>query len=218
VHSSYSQYVDTERGKQVFNTSISMFRSCSIEDNDIYGRTTKVLAQLWSIHKDLFEKTQQPPGLSLKSRLFFSIAHDSLWQWREKYSGQPNNGAPSLPPPFMSPSSTSTNGDQPSAHRPPSSSAMSPIVSMPDHHILQAPNTFDNHTTFSSSTGQQFMSPSDFSDANPIRETLPSVTEQEPLTRNIGYCPSNSMQFDMLFPDTVMGYADPEQTWMYSVR
>jgi hypothetical protein len=202
----------------MFNTSISMFRRCGIEDNDIYGRTTKVLAQLWSIHKDLAEKAQQPPGLSLKSRLFFSIAHDALWQWREKYSGQPNNGAPSLPPPFMSPSSTATNGGPSSSDDLPSSSFISLIPSKPGHQIQQAPNTFDENTTFSASTVQQFMSPSAFSDANPIRETLPSVTGQDPLTRNIGYCPSNSMQFDMLFPDTVMGYADPEQTWMYSMR
>jgi hypothetical protein len=218
VHSSYGQYIDAERGKQAFNTSISIFKHCCVEDNDLHGRTTKVLAQLWSIHLSLYEKTEQPPSISLKSRLFFSIAHDALWQWREVYAGEPNNGAPSLPPPVITPSPTMIHDASTSADRPPGSSVLSSVRPKPGNNTAQVPDTYDNDVAFSSSTGQPFLSPSDFGDADPTRETMPSVHEEDQLARNIALIPSVAMQFDMLFPDTVMGYADTEQTWLSSMR
>jgi hypothetical protein len=216
VHSSYGVYIDVERGKQVFNTSISIFKQCRVEDNDMYGRTTKVLAQLWSIHKGLSEQTRQPPRLSLKSRLLFSIVHDSLWQWREVYAGQPNNGAPNLPPPFMSPSSTMVEGPSP-ADRPPSSLELSPMRSELNSNPAHASNAFNDQVAFSATAGQQFLSPTDFGEANPVRDPLPS-SSQDHLAGNIGLLPPMAMQFDMLFPDTIMGYADPDQTWLSSMR
>jgi hypothetical protein len=182
----------------------------------MYGRTTKVLAQLWSIHKGLSEQTRQPPRLGLKSRLLFSIVHDSLWQWREVYAGQPNNGAPSLPPPFMSPSSTTVQGPSP-ADRPPSLSALSQMRSELNNNSTHASNAFDDQAAFSATTGQQFLSPQDYSEANPVRDPLTSIS-QDHLAGNIGLLPPMSMQFDMLFPDTIMGYADPEQTWLSCLR
>jgi hypothetical protein len=98
IHSSYGQLVNTEKGRQTFSTCIYIFRQCSVEDNDMPGRVSKTLAQLWSIHQGLDKDCKQPPRLSLKTRMFFSIVQDSLWLWREIYGGQ---GAPSLPPPFM---------------------------------------------------------------------------------------------------------------------
>ena len=179
IHSSYAQYVDIEHGKQVFNTSISLFRQCGVEDNDIHGRVTKVLSQLWSIHMGLAGHTQHPPRLSLKSRLFFSIAHDALWQWREEYAGKPNNGAPSLPPPIMTPSSTMTFGGL---------SPVSPVRSEP------LPNSSSQEVN-----------------GDPIADQMPLVPEQDDWT--IGLLPQSAMQFDVLFPDTLMGYGDSSQAW-----
>jgi hypothetical protein len=178
IHSSYAQYVDTERGKQIFNTSISLFRQCCVEDNDIYGRITKVLAQLWSIHMGIAGHSQYPPRLSIKSRLFFSITQDALWQWREEYAGKPNNGAPSLPPPIMTPSSTIISGLSP----------VSPVRSelLPPHSL-------------------------EFVDGDPVQNPIPSVPDQDDWT--IGLLPHRAMQFDVLFPDTAMGYADPAHAW-----
>jgi hypothetical protein len=183
------------------------------------GRTTKILAQLWSIYKDLSERTQQPPSLSLKSRLLFSIAHDSLWQWREVYAGQPNNGAPSLPLPFMSPTSTTIDaGPSTSANRQPPSSALSPMRFKPGNNIAQTAQGFDDNTIFSASSGQQFLSLSDLGDADPGQESLSSVADQDAFPRNIGLLPPNAMQCDILFPDSVMAYAaDAEQGWLYSM-
>jgi len=98
IHSSYGKLVNTEKGRHTFSTCIYIFRQCSVEDNDMPGRVSKTLAQLWSIHQGLDIDRKQPPRLTLKTRLFFSIVQDSLWLWRDIYGGQ---GAPSLPPPFI---------------------------------------------------------------------------------------------------------------------
>ncbi|KAF2802704.1 uncharacterized protein BDZ99DRAFT_550581 [Mytilinidion resinicola] len=211
VHSSYGLYVDAERGKQAFNTSISIFKRCCVEDNDMHGRTTKVLAQLWNIYEGQSEKSQQPPGLSLKTRLFFSIAHDALWQWREEYAGNPNNGAPSPPPPLMPPSSTTIYGGPLSAEHQPSSLALSHSRTEPGNNIAHASNILDDHTTSLASNARQFHSPAEFFDADPTREPLPSAPDQDHLTRNSRLLPPGAMQFDMLFPCAVSGFRDSEQ-------
>jgi hypothetical protein len=101
LHSSYREYVDIEVATNLFNFVIAIYKQCSVEDNDTTGRTTKFLAQIWVIHADIFKDCPQPPSISLKSRLFFSIVHDSLWQWRDRYAGKPSNGAPGLPAPLV---------------------------------------------------------------------------------------------------------------------
>ncbi|KAK0755665.1 hypothetical protein N5P37_011777 [Trichoderma harzianum] len=104
LHSSYGQFVNQDLAKAAFATCISVHKQCSVEDNDMDGRVTTVLPQLWGIHKDIFEASPTlPPRLSLRSRSFLSIAHDGLWQWRAVYAGKPSNGAPSIPPPLISP-------------------------------------------------------------------------------------------------------------------
>jgi hypothetical protein len=103
LHSSYGQFLNQDLAKEAFATCITVHKQCSVEDNDMDGRVTTVLPQLWAIHKDLFEMSPTvPPRLSLRSRSFFSIAHDGLWQWRAVYAGKPSNGAPSIPPPLIS--------------------------------------------------------------------------------------------------------------------
>lgn len=131
IHSNYGQYVDKERGKAAFSITISILRQCSVEDNDIEGRGTKFMAQVWRIHMAIFEESpRQPPSLSLvKSRLFFSIGHDSIWLWREKYAKQPSNGAPGLPPPMMKSAATGSQGPCPLStgdYRPPQASSLAP--------------------------------------------------------------------------------------------
>lgn len=107
LHSSYRPYLDYALGRDTFSACISIFKQCSTEDNDMDGRATTMLAQLWAIHRDRFEASPDiVPRLSVKSRSFFSIVHDGLWEWRDRYAGKPSNGAPSLPPPLLSPIST----------------------------------------------------------------------------------------------------------------
>lgn len=112
VHSSYRQYLDVDGGKHAFNICLFVLRQSSVDDNDIPGRSSKLIAQIWTIHQGQAGELQKPPTVKLASRMFYSIVYDSLWQWREKWGDKPANGAPSFPPPFIptSPSTRSTSG------------------------------------------------------------------------------------------------------------
>ncbi|OQV02774.1 Fungal Zn2-Cys6 binuclear cluster domain-containing protein [Cladophialophora immunda] len=82
----YSQFVDVDEGRKAFNLGISQVRKCSIEDNDLPGRYSKILAQLWGATA---EPNTLQPELRVRSRLGASLLHDTLWKWRENFGGQP---------------------------------------------------------------------------------------------------------------------------------
>jgi hypothetical protein len=89
IHSSYSKYIDIREGKRVFDAIIVSFRKASIEDNDIRGRVSKILINLWSFHQSCATRLmQEEPKLNIKTRLGASLLHDSLWTWREEFGGQ----------------------------------------------------------------------------------------------------------------------------------
>lgn len=204
IHSSYRHFVDEEHGKEVFSTAISFFKNSTVEDNDMNGRSTKVLAQLWSIHKNLFDQSpQRPPRISLKSRLLFSIAHDGLWQWREKYAGQPSNGAPDLPPPLISPAETSTLEDRNSLDE----HGASPSKSVPQ------PTAFgQSGIGLDASNGSSFLRSSNFSGNDLINNEKEILQQPEgEFEQQTGLNGADAMNFDLLFPDFDMGYTT--QDW-----
>lgn len=87
IHSSYSNFVDIENGKRNFNSALSLIRQSSVEDNDLPGRSSKILSQLWSIHSQHYQKMKEP-RIRLVTRSSASVLHDSLWLWRERFGGQ----------------------------------------------------------------------------------------------------------------------------------
>ena len=96
LNSSYSSYLDIEQGKKAFSDVLVMLRKASVEDNDLRGRVSKILAQLWSVHRSSSLRREQEPSLRIKSRCGASLLHDSLWIWREEFGGQAavhSNGA-----------------------------------------------------------------------------------------------------------------------------
>ncbi|KAH8691623.1 hypothetical protein BGW36DRAFT_304893 [Talaromyces proteolyticus] len=86
-HSSYAEYLDCERGKHLFHVATQLMRRMSIEDNDLPGRMSKIMTQLWSAQARI-DKTNEEPSLKLRTRLSGSLLHDSLWSWRETFGGQ----------------------------------------------------------------------------------------------------------------------------------
>lgn len=88
VNSSFSGYVDNEDGKHAFNTAISLVRKSSVEDNDLPGRVSKIIAQLWNLHRSLNQRKKEEPSVNIKTRWGASLLHDSLWTWREEFGGQ----------------------------------------------------------------------------------------------------------------------------------
>jgi hypothetical protein len=212
VHSSYHPYVDADLAKRAFSTAVAMFKRCCVEDNDLHGRTTKVLAQLWSIHSRLSEENQQPPSLALKSRLFFSITHDALWQWRREYAGKPNSGAPSLPPPLLSPSVTTISAGSPSSAR------QYPVqVETAGHlntEVHGAHEAGDLGDIPGISMEHHFLLPIQANDGPSPSERRASSQDQ--LSRNENPCSPGGIDLDVLFPETIMGYSD--QNWLSMMR
>jgi transcriptional regulatory protein LEU3 len=88
LDSSYSAFVDVEAANQLFNSALALIRHASVEDNDLPGRYSKILAQLWNLHNSFTSQTTQEPELRVKTRIGASLLHDSLWKWRETFGGQ----------------------------------------------------------------------------------------------------------------------------------
>jgi hypothetical protein len=195
IHSSYEEYAEVERGKKAFNACISIFKQSCMEDNDMYGRATKILPQLWSIHARLAGRSRKPPMISIKSRLFFSIAHDGLWQWREEYADQPNNGAPRIAPPLISPSlaasNTTTNPDSQSPEsfcsgmRVDTDQNPTPPRSTSERHHPAPLGTISNLATANGEHGFEY--------------AVHQSTRME--LGELGLFNGNALQFDLLFPD-----------------
>ena len=85
--SNFSGILDGEKGKQAFNTALSLLRRASLEDSDLPGRTFKILAQLWTM-QGRSQHSGEEPRLKLRTRLGASLLHDTMWRWRENFGGQ----------------------------------------------------------------------------------------------------------------------------------
>lgn len=216
LHSAYRQHVDIERGTNAFNATISICKQCCVEDNDMNGRATKYLAQLWTIHTTMVENSQQPPSLSIKSRLFFSIVHDSLWLWREKYAGQPNNGAPSLPPPLISPTASKTYLDPSPDGLSQTNPKLPAAPFVPPNGIMQATSCSDGVAGLSAFVDQQFAALEGFTANDPTRWPSSAVVDNNNMSRDIGHDSASAMGLEMLFPDGIVSCG--EHTWYCLAR
>lgn len=85
--SNFADTLGVEGGEQAFNAALSLLRRVSSEENDLPDRTSKILAQLWSV-QGRSQQSSQEPRLKLRSRLAASLLHDELWNWRETFGGQ----------------------------------------------------------------------------------------------------------------------------------
>lgn len=208
LHSTYREYVDIEAATDAFNFTISIYKKCSVEDNDINGRTTKFLAQVWAIHADIFDNSPQPPSISIKSRLFFSIVHDSLWQWREKYAGKPSNGAPSLPAPLIGAASSSPCVEPDSAGRAETTGINSSTILETFGEGVAAINSKAHGVDLSAFTNQQFPGPEHFpaneSTLWPSNAGLPHDSSRHDESQDA----PGGLGHDLLFPDGVVSCSE----------
>ncbi|KAH8820272.1 hypothetical protein F5884DRAFT_41102 [Xylogone sp. PMI_703] len=90
INSKYSHFIDVTEGKKAFNSVVTMLRKSSVEDNDLRGRGSKIISQLWGLHHTLNSREEREPVIHMKSRRSASLLHDSLWMWREEFGGQRN--------------------------------------------------------------------------------------------------------------------------------
>lgn len=128
LYSKFSTFVDFAEGKRAFNYAVSLLRKASIEDNDLNGRSSKILAQLWGAYNAHASraKTTHEPSLRLRTRSSASVMHDELWAWRERFSKQSGSTQSSAPPrpPIFAPTPTSASGSSPEIITVPNPGAM----------------------------------------------------------------------------------------------
>ena len=85
LNSDSSLDVDCVPGRLSFNSALIALRQCSIQNNDIAGRSADILAQLWAV---LRVKKSTLPSLQVGCRMGATIAIDCLWQWRRLYEAE----------------------------------------------------------------------------------------------------------------------------------
>lgn len=107
LFSSYSHFIHFPTGRAAFDAVVLLLRRSSISAQDIRGRMSRILAQLWSFHQALPKaRMDDEPKLNLRTRLGASLLHDLLWTWREEFGGQraaavappSSSSAPTAPP------------------------------------------------------------------------------------------------------------------------
>ncbi|CAG9998502.1 unnamed protein product [Clonostachys byssicola] len=211
IHSSYGKFVDQRVGKAAFSACIPFFKQSSVEDNDMAGRTTTILSQLWVIHKDLFDASSDtPPRLSVKSRSFASIAHDGLWQWRERYAGTPSNGAPSIPPPLISPVSMAVDDSPPAVGRvdtPPTGNVErsdSSNLTGQDEDGFTDINAIYTNNQQQITIQQQEPSPGLSLFGEPELASWADMPGNDDALTGIDFVDENAMHLDLLFPSYIM--------------
>lgn len=82
IESKYSGFTDLDRGKRNINAVILLLRRHSLDDCDIYKRSSKILAQLWISQR--YGVSISTDRTSLRD-LGANILHDTLWTFRHKY-------------------------------------------------------------------------------------------------------------------------------------
>lgn len=90
--SNYSTFIDVDEGKRTFHIAAQMIRETSLEDNDLQGRMSKILTQLWSGYARIGSFNEEP-SLKLRTRLAASLLHDLLWTWRDAYGNISNDNS-----------------------------------------------------------------------------------------------------------------------------
>lgn len=208
LHSSYGQFLNQDLAKAAFATCIYVHKQCSVEDNDMDGRVTTILPQLWAIHRDLFETSPaMPPRLSLRSRSFLSIAHDGLWQWRAVYACKPSNGAPSIPPPLISPVSMGLASPAAAVHHSEPLLSTNPVCSIHGGYSVvptQAVNISGKSHTSNKDNDQQQQylqepTPSGFTVSNNAHEPWTSIYSPDDNLAGMGLVDQYAMPLDLLF-------------------
>jgi len=85
----FSNHIDMEYAKSLFNRTIWAVRGVSVSSNDLPARLAEVLAQMWKLgvasQRSATSNSDVDDSLRLKvrCRMSMSLLYDSVWRWRE---------------------------------------------------------------------------------------------------------------------------------------
>jgi hypothetical protein len=86
LNSSFSQYVDCSAGAVLFHATVAALRKCSIEEDDMSIRASKILADVWNHRDEVLGDKSTEPVLVTRSRIGTNILIDCLWRWKEYWA------------------------------------------------------------------------------------------------------------------------------------
>lgn len=95
LKSVYAGHVVAEAGQRLFHAGLAGTKRASVENNDIPGRLSVIMSQLWRKRNANIIATLGEPRLRIKSRLGASAVYNWLWYWKESFAGQENAYPPS---------------------------------------------------------------------------------------------------------------------------
>lgn len=90
LRSRHFQDIDHDAGKRLFHAGLAATKKASVENNDMPGRLSLIMAQLWRKRNARPDEALDEPILRVKSRLGASLLYNWLWYWREMFAGQAN--------------------------------------------------------------------------------------------------------------------------------
>ena len=85
IESNYSCNVDASTVKRNINAVIMILRQYCLDDSDTYGRSSKILARLWSLHQ--YGIASSSDNTSLRD-LGANILHGTLWTWKHTFDSE----------------------------------------------------------------------------------------------------------------------------------
>ena len=95
LRSPLAQNLNSEAGQRLFHAGIAAARRASVENNDMPGRLSVIMSQIWRQRNAKSGTNQEMPRLRVTSRLGASSVYNWLWYWRETFAGQSNAYPPS---------------------------------------------------------------------------------------------------------------------------
>lgn len=83
----FSNHIDMEYTKTLFNRTIWAIRGVSVSSNDLPERLAEVLAQMWRLgvasQQSATSTVDDSLRLKVRCRMSMSLLFDSVWRWRE---------------------------------------------------------------------------------------------------------------------------------------
>ncbi|KAJ5605366.1 hypothetical protein N7510_010520 [Penicillium lagena] len=108
----YAHHVVSEVGHRLFHAGIAGTKRASVENNDMPGRLSVIMSQLWRMRNARVDPLLEEPRLRIKSRLGASTLYNWLWYWRESFAGQTNAYPPSPPVSLILPGQFEGSGSE----------------------------------------------------------------------------------------------------------
>lgn len=83
-HSSFAEFVDAARGKDLYFKTVHHLSKASILKHDMAYRGAEIMQQVWQLFEDLARREAASSRISIRTRMAASVFFDILWTMREE--------------------------------------------------------------------------------------------------------------------------------------